>query len=78
MAVTPLRFLPLFKMPKNAQISKRSGVAVVELDFFEYFILTLLGILNPYFSLYLSKLQAFKNYSRISRFLLLRQDYSTH
>ena len=52
MAVTPFRFLPLFKMP------------------------TLQGILNPYFSLFLSKLQAFKQYSRISRFLLLRQDYS--
>ena len=35
MAVTPFRFLPLFKMLKNAQISKRSGVAVVALDYLE-------------------------------------------
>ena len=40
------------------------------------FLLTLQDILNPDLSLMFGKIQAIKYYSRFSRFLLLRQDYS--
>ena len=77
MAVTPFKFPPLFRKPKNVEISKRLGVRAVVVDSSSNFLLTLQDILNLDLSLKLGKMQAIKEYSRFSRFLLLRQDYNT-
>ena len=76
MAVTPFRFPPLFRKPKNVEIPKRLGVRPVVVDSSNNFLLTLQDILNPDFSLTFGNMQAIKYYSRFSRFLLLRQDYN--
>ena len=75
MAVTPFKFPPLFRMPKNVEIPKILGVRAVVVDSSNKFILTLQDILNPDLSLTFGKMQVIKYYSRFSRFLLLRQDY---
>ena len=77
MAVTPFKFPPLSRMPKNVEIPKRLGVRAVVEDSSNNFILTLQFILNPDLSLTFGKMQVIKYYSRFSRFLLLRQDYTT-
>ena len=41
------------------------------------FLLTLQDIVNPDLSFIFGKIQVIKRYSRFSRFLLLRQDYTT-
>ena len=76
MAVTPFKFLPRFRKPKNVEIPKRLGVRAVVVDSSNNFLLTLQDILNPELSLMLGKMQVIKLYSRFSRFLLLGQDYS--
>ena len=76
MAVTPFEFPPLFRKPKNVEIPKRLGVRAVVVDSSNNFLLTLQDILNPDLSLMLGKMHVIKSYSRFSRFLLLRQDYS--
>ena len=76
MAVTPFKFLPLFRTPKIVEIPKRLGVRAVVVDSSNNFLLTLQDILNPDLSLMFGKMQVIKKYSRFSRFLLLRQDYS--
>ena len=76
MAVTPFKLPPLFRKPKNVKIPKRLGVRAVVVDFSNNFLLTLQDILNADLSLTFGKMQVIKKYSRISRFLLLRQDYS--
>ena len=76
MAVTPFKFPPLFRMPKNVEISKRLGVRAAVVDSSNNFLLTLQDILNPDLSLTFEKMQVIKYYSRFSRFLLLLQDYS--
>ena len=74
MAVTPFKFPPLFRKPKNVEISKRLGVRAVVVNSSNNFLLTLQDILNLDLSLTLGKMQVIKEYSRFSRFLLLRQD----
>ena len=76
MAVTPFKFPPLFRKPKNVEIPKRLGVRAVVVDYSNNFLLTLQDILNPDLSLTFRKMQLIKKYSRFSRFLLLRQDYT--
>ena len=77
MAVTPFKFPPLFRMPKNVEIPKRlPGVRAVVVDSSNNFILTLQGILNLDLSLAFGKMQVIKYHARFSRFLLLRQDFS--
>ena len=78
MAVTPFKFPPLFRKPKNVEISKRLGVRAVVVDSSNNFLLTLQDILNPDLSLMFGKImfgkmQVIKYYSRFSRFLLLWQ-----
>ena len=75
MAVTPFKFPPLFRKPKNVEIPKRLGVRAVVVDSSNNFLLTLQDILNPDLSLTFGKMQLIKYNSRFSRFLLLRQDY---
>ena len=47
MAVTPFKFPPLFRKPKNVEIPKRLGVRAVVVDSSNNFLLTLQDILNP-------------------------------
>ena len=51
MAVTPFKFPPLFRKPKNVEIPKRLGVKAVVVDFSNNFLLTPQDILNPDLSL---------------------------
>ena len=60
MAVTPFKFLPLFRMPKNVEISKRLGVRAVVVDSSNNFLLALEDILNPDLSLMFGKMQIIK------------------
>ena len=55
MAVTPSKFPPLFRKPKNVEILKRLGVRAVVVDFSNNFLLTLQDILNPDMSLTFGK-----------------------
>ena len=76
MAVTPFKFPPLLRKHKNVEIPKRLGVRVVVVYSSNKIRLTLQDILNTDLSLIFGKMQEIKLYSRFSRFLLLRQDYS--
>ena len=76
MAVTLFKFPPLFRKPKNVEIPKRLGVSAVVVDSSNNFFLTLQDIINPDMSLMFGKMQIIKKYSRFSRFLLLRQDFT--
>ena len=76
MAVTPFKFPPLFRKPKNVEIPKRLGARAVVVDSSNNFILTLQDILNLDLSFIFGKVEVIKLYSRFLRFLLLRQDYS--
>ena len=76
MAVTPFKFPPLIRKPKNVEISKRLGVWAVVEDSSNNFLLTLQDFLNPELSFIIGKMQVIKLYSRFSRFLLLWQDYN--
>ena len=60
MAVTPFKFPPLFRKPKNVKIPKRLGDRAVVLDFSNNFLLTLQDILNPDLSLIFGKMQVMK------------------
>ena len=60
MAVTPFKFPPLFRKPKNAEIPKRSGVRVVVVDCSNNFYLTLHDILNPDLGFMFGKLHVIK------------------
>ena len=60
MAVTPFKFHPLFRKPKNVEIRKRLGVRAVVVDSSNNFFLTLQDILNPDLSLMFEKMQAIK------------------
>ena len=75
MAVTQFKFPPLFRKHKNVEIPKRLGVRTVVVASSNNFLLTLQDILNPDLSFIFWKMQVIKQYSRFSRFLLLRQDY---
>ena len=60
MAVTPFKFPPLFRKPKNAEIPKRLGVRAVIVDSSNNFLLTLQDILIADLSLTFGKMQAIK------------------
>ena len=60
MAVTPFKFLPLFRKPKKVQIPKRLGVRAVVIESSNNFPLTLQDTLNPNLSLMLGKMQVKK------------------
>ena len=60
MAVTPFKFPPLFRKPKNVEISKRLGVRAVIVDSSNNFLLTLQDILNPDLSFIFGKMQVIK------------------
>ena len=60
MAVTPFKFPPLFRKPKNAEISKRLGVRALVVDSSNNFLLTLQDILNPDLSFIFGKMQVIK------------------
>ena len=56
MAVTPFKFPPHFRKPKNDEISMRSWVRLVVVEFSNYFLLTLQDILNPDLSFIFGKI----------------------
>ena len=60
MAVTPFKFPPLFRKPKNVEIPKRLGVKAVVVDSSNNFFLTLQDILNSDLSLTFGKMQEIK------------------
>ena len=60
MAVTPFKFPPLFRKPKNVEIPKRLGVRAVIEDYSNNFLLTMQYILNPDWSLTFGKMQIIK------------------
>ena len=76
MAVTPFNFPPLFRKPKYVKIPKILDVRAVVVDSLNNFLLTLQDILNPHLSFIFGRMQVFKQHSRFSRFILLRQDYN--
>ena len=78
MAVTPFKFPPLFRKPKNVEIPKRLGIRAGVVDSSNNFFPTLQDILNANLSLTFGKMQLIKEYSRFSRFLLMRQDYNRY
>ena len=60
MAVTPFKFPPLFRKPKNVEIPKRLGVRAVVADSSNNFLLTLQVILNPNLSFIFGKMKVIK------------------
>ena len=60
MAVTPFKFPPLYRKPKNVEIPKRLGVRAAVVDSSNNFLLTLQDILNPDLSLMFEKMQVIK------------------
>ena len=60
MAVTPFKFLPRFRKPKNLEIPKRLGVRAAVVDSSNNFLLTLQDILNSDLSLMFGKMQVIK------------------
>ena len=60
MAVTPFKFPPLFRKPKNVENPKRLGVRAVVGDSSNNFFLTLQDILNPVLSFIFGKMQVIK------------------
>ena len=63
MAVTPFKFPPLLRKPKNVEIPKRLGVRAVVVDSSNNFLLTLQDNLNPDLSFMFGKMQVIKYYS---------------
>ena len=70
MAVTPFKFPPLFRKPKSVEIPKRLEVRAVVVDSSDT-----AGYSKSRFKLNVRKMQLIKQYSRFSRFLLLRQGF---
>ena len=60
MAVTSFKLPPLFRKPKNVEISKRVGVRAVKVDSSNNFLLTLQDILNPDLNFMFEKMQVIK------------------
>ena len=56
MAVTPFKFPPLFRKPKNVEIPMRLGIMAVVVDSSNNVLLTLQDILNPDLSLTFGKM----------------------
>ena len=60
MAVTPFKFPPPFRNPKNIEISKRLGIRAVVVASSNNFLLTLQAILNPDLSFIFGQIQVIK------------------
>ena len=60
MAVTPFKFPPLFRKPKNVEIPKRLGVRAEVVAYLNNFLLTLQDILNPDLRFIFGKMQVIK------------------
>ena len=60
MAVTPFKFPPLFRKPKNVKIPKRLGVRAVVVESSNNFLLTLQDNVNPDLSFMFGKMQVIK------------------
>ena len=60
MAVTPFKFPPLSRKPKNVEIPKILGVRAVVVDSSNKFLLTLQDILNAELSFIFGKMQVIK------------------
>ena len=60
MAVTPFKFPPLLRKPKNVEIPKRLGVRAVVVESSNNFLLTLQDILNPDLGLMFRKMHLIK------------------
>ena len=60
MAVSPFKFPPLFRKPKNVEIPKRLRARTVVVDSSNNFLLTLQDILNPDLSFIFGKMQVIK------------------
>ena len=60
MAVTPFKFPPLFRKPKNVEIPKILGVRAVVVDSSNNFLLTLQDILIPDLRFIFGKMQVIK------------------
>ena len=60
MAVTPSKFPPLLRKPKNVEISKILGVRAVVVDSSNKFLLTQQDILKPDLSFSFGKMQVIK------------------
>ena len=61
MAVTPFKFPPLFRKPKNDELPKRLGVRAMEVDYSNNFLLTLQDTPNPYLRFMFGKMQVINN-----------------
>ena len=71
MAVTPFKFPPLFRKPKNVEIYKISGVRAVVVAISNNFLLTLQDILNPDLSFNFGKNASNKIIFKIFTFLII-------
>ena len=71
MAVTPFKFPPLFRKPKNVEIPKRLGVRAVVVDSSNNFLLTLQDNLNPDLSFMFGKNVSNKIIFQIFAFLII-------
>ena len=60
MAVAPFKFPPLFRKPKNVEISKILGVRAVVVDSSNKFLRTQQDILKPDLSFSFGKMQVIK------------------
>ena len=60
MAITPFKFLPLLRKPKNVEIPKGLWIRAVVVDSSNNFLLTLQDILNPDLNLTFGKMQVIK------------------
>ena len=69
MAVTPFKFPPLFREPKNVEIAKRLGVRAVVVDSSNIFFLTLQA--KSRFELYFWKNASNKIIFQIFAFLII-------
>ena len=71
MAVTPFKFPPLSRKPKNIEIPKRLGVRAVVVDSPNNFLLTLQDILTPDLNFMFGKMQEIKIIFQIFAFLII-------
>ena len=71
MAVTPFKFPPLFRQPKNVEIPMRLGARTGVVDSSNNFLLTLQDNLNPDLSFIFEKNASNENMFQIFAFLII-------
>ena len=71
MAVTPFKFSPLFRKPKNVKIPKRLGVRAVDVEFSNNFFSDTAGYSKSRFELNVRKNACNKIISQIFAFLII-------